>query len=107
MFFDLFNRTDINQRIEEYRQTEGAVLLDVRSREEYRSGHIPGSINIDCTLIQKAQGRLHDKNAPFFVYCLSGGRASGAVSDLKRMGYTNVRNIGGINGYTGKVEKGA
>lgn len=45
------------------------------------------------------------KDTPLFVHCLSGGRSGRAVSFLKHEGYTNVKNIGGINGYTGKVEQ--
>ena len=41
---------------------------------------------------------------PLFVHCLSGGRSGQAVMFLKREGFTNVKNIGGINAYTGKVE---
>ena len=43
MFF--FNKTNINDAVEEYRNTPGAVLLDVREADEFRSGHIPGAVN--------------------------------------------------------------
>ena len=42
-FFDLFKQPDVNRGVKEFQRTSGAVLLDVRTPEEYRSGHIPGS----------------------------------------------------------------
>lgn len=104
-FFDLFKRTDINEGIATWKNTPGAVLLDVRSAEEYRAGHIPGSVNVPVKMIQKVTGRIPDKATPVFSYCLSGARSGNAVSAMKRMGYQNVTNIGGINGYRGDIEK--
>lgn len=48
---------------------------------------------------------VRDKTAPLFVYCHSGARSGQAVRLLQRMGYTNVRNIGGIMAYSGPVER--
>lgn len=53
--FDFLMGPDINQGIEEYHATQGAVLLDVRTPEEYRQGHIPGSKNIPLYVINKAE----------------------------------------------------
>ena len=103
--FDVFKRTDINQELERYRAAPGAVLLDVRTREEYQEeGHIPGSKNLDVQNIRKARELLPDQATPLFVYCLSGARSSHAAAVLRRMGYCNVTDIGGINRYRGKVE---
>ena len=44
--FDLLRGTDINKKLQEMREVKGAVLLDVRNADEYRSGHIPGAINV-------------------------------------------------------------
>ncbi len=103
-FFDMLRGADINQGVEEFKQTPGAVLLDVRSPEEYRSGHIPGSTNLPLNDIRMVQNRFPRKDTPFFVHCLSGSRSGQAVQFLKQLGYTNVKNIGGINRYRGKVE---
>lgn len=103
--FSLFTRTDINKGIEEWQGTENAVLLDVRSASEYQQGHIPGSVNIPLDSIEHVMKKYPKKDTPLFVHCLSGGRSGRAVSFLKHEGYTNVKNIGGINGYTGKVEQ--
>lgn len=102
-FFNLFKRPDIDQGVEEYKKVSGAILLDVRTPDEYREGHIPDSKNIPLQTIEKVKSFAKESATPLFVYCYSGSRSSQATAMLKRMGYTNVRNIGGIAGYTGKV----
>lgn len=102
-FFDLFKRPDIDQGVAEYNTISGAVLLDVRTPNEYREGHIPGSKNISLQTIEKAKSAIKDLTTPLYVYCYSGSRSSQATAMLKRMGYTNVKNIGSIADYTGKV----
>ena len=103
--FGFMKRPDINQALEEYRAREGAVLLDVRTPEEYREGHIPGSINVPLQSIDKVDLAVAGKDKTVFVYCRSGARSSQAVAFMKQMGYTEVHNIGGILDYNGKVEK--
>lgn len=105
-FFDLLKRADINAGAEEYRKTEHAVLLDVRTGEEYDEGHIPGSRNLDVSSIHTAPEMIADKQTPIFVYCRSGARSSRAVAALKNMGYSGVTDIGGILGYRGPIERG-
>lgn len=102
--FDFLMGPDINQGVGEYCETQGAVLLDVRTPQEYRQGHIPGSKNIPLHEINQAEN-LISLNTPLFVYCHSGARSREAVSMLERMGYTTVKNIGGITAYKGKVER--
>ncbi len=65
------NKTDINSGVEEYRNTPGAVLLDVREAND----------------------------TPLFVYCLRGSRSKKAAGILKSKGYENVKSIGGIKDY--------
>ena len=95
---------DINKGVEEFRATPGAILLDVRTPEEYKEAHIPGSLSIPLAALPARYSELGATDTPLFVHCLSGGRSGQAVSFLKRAGYTNVKNIGGINAYRGKVE---
>lgn len=90
---------DINLGVKLFRETPGAVLLDVRTPEEYAEKHIEGSINIPLKELAASLDRLPDKDAPIFVHCLSGGRSGVAASFLQRNGYTNVANIGGIKDY--------
>ena len=103
--FGFMKRPDINQGVEEYRAHEGAVLLDVRTPEEYGEGHIPGSVNVPLQSIDKVTSAVADKDKTVFVYCRSGARSSQAVAFMKQMGYNEVHNIGGILDYNGKVEK--
>ena len=102
--FDFFKQPDINQGVQEYKNTAGAVLLDVRSPQEYREGHIPGSQNVPLQQLDKVEEVTENKDTVLYVYCRSGARSRQAVSLLKHMGYTNVHNIGGIAAYSGKVE---
>lgn len=104
-FFDFLRQPDINKRVVEYRDAKGAILLDVRTPQEYREGHIPGSKNVPLQTIDKISSVADNVNIPLFVYCYSGARSRQAVAMLQHMGYTNVRNIGGIAAYSGKVER--
>ena len=104
-FFDFLKQPDINRGIQEFMNMEGAVLLDVRTPQEYQEGHIPGSKNVPLQTIDKISSVADNKNIPLFVYCHSGGRSRQAAAALGQMGYTNVRNIGGIAAYQGKVER--
>ena len=104
-FFNFLKDPDINQGVKEYSTTDGAVLLDVRTPDEYRQGHIPGSKNIPLQSIDKVADMIEGKATPIFVHCLSGARSRQAAAVLQQMGYSNVNNIGGISAYTGKVER--
>ena len=104
-FFHFFNQPDINQGVKEYRTIPGAILLDVRTPQEYREGRIPGSRNLPLQSINKAAAVIEGQDVPVYVYCYSGARSRQAVGMLKRMGYANAVNIGGINAYSGKVER--
>ena len=73
------------------------IILDVRSREEYDQGHIPGAILIPDTEIEaKAADLLPDKDQLILVYCRSGRRSKLAAQSLADLGYTNIREFGGI-----------
>ena len=102
--FDFFKQPDINQGVQEYKNAAGAVLLDVRTPQEYREGHIPSSQNVPLQQLDKVEEVTENKDTVLYVYCRSGARSRQAVSLLKHMGYTNVHNIGGIAAYSGKVE---
>ena len=73
-----------------------AILLDVRTPEEFKSGHIVGAKNIDFNSndFQEKLNEL-DKTKIFFVYCLSGGRSSSTMSLMKSIGFTNVIELDG------------
>ena len=102
-FFNFLHSRTIDHGVNEYSATPGAILLDVRSRQEYLSGHIPGSINVPLQTIEKVVHAVKKKDTPMYVYCHSGARSSCAVHSLQQMGYHNLKNIGGISAYSGKV----
>lgn len=104
-FFHFFKQPDIHQGIARYQETPGGILLDVRTEQEYREGHIPGSKNVPLQQLDKMDTFTENKDIPLFVYCYSGSRSRQAVSALQRMGYSHVQNIGGIAAYRGKVER--
>ena len=100
----LFKPRDIHKGVAEYLSLPNALLLDVRTPAEYREGHIPNSKNLPLQSIGAAEQFVENKDIPLFV-CCSGARSSQAVAALRRMGHTNVTNIGGISTWTGKVAK--
>ena len=102
--FDFLKKPDINEGLQRFHKTPGAVLLDVRTKEEYDGGHIPGSVCIPLDQIAKAKEKIPGLKTPVFVYCLRGSRSRQAAAALKQMGYENALSIGGISGYKGKRE---
>ena len=76
---------------------EGYIILDVRTQEEYDQGHIPGAILIPDTEIKaEAENILTDKAQLILVYCRSGRRSKLAAESLVELGYTNIKEFGGI-----------
>ena len=73
----------------------GALVIDVRSPEEFQSGNVPKAINIPLGELRDSLPlRVKDKNQVLLLHCLSGGRSAIAQQQLKGMGYTNVFNLG-------------
>ena len=73
------------------------TILDVRTEEEFNTGHIDGAILIpDTDILEKAEETLTDKSATILVYCRSGRRSALAAADLVELGYSNVYDFGGI-----------
>ena len=84
---------------------EGYIILDVRTQEEYDQGHIPGAIQISHEEIaEKAEDVLKDKNQLILVYCRSGRRSKIAAKALVKLGYTNIKEFGGILDWPYEVE---
>ena len=80
------------------------VWIDVRSAEEFNTGHLQGAVNIPHDkIIEGVKAIGSDKDAPINLYCRSGRRAEAALTELKNAGYTNVTNHGG---YEDLVKKG-
>ena len=84
---------------------EGYIILDARTQEEYDEGHIPGAIVISHEEItEKAEEMLTDKNQLILVYCRSGRRSKIAAEALVELGYTNIKEFGGIIDWPYEVE---
>ena len=76
---------------------EEFVILDVREQYEFDEGHIPGAILIPYTEIEnRAEELISDKDMQILVYCRSGRRSKIASESLAKLGYTNVKEFGGI-----------
>ena len=75
----------------------GYIIIDARTQEEYDEGHIPGAILIpEYEIDDRAEKELPDKNQLILVYCRSGRRSKIAAEELVKLGYTNVKEFGGI-----------
>ena len=84
---------------------ESYIILDVRTQEEYDQGHIPGAIVISREEIEARAGEvLTDKDQLILVYCHSGRRSKLAAEALVELGYTNIREFGGIIDWPYEVE---
>ena len=77
-------------------EMEGRVLLDIRTPQEFASGHLPQAQNIDFYApdFQATLNEL-DRNAPYTIYCRSGSRTSQALRLMQAMGFTDVTELGG------------
>ena len=85
---------------------EEHIILDTREQDEFNEGHIPGAILIPYTEIEnKAEEMLPDKDAQILVYCRSGRRSKIASESLAKLGYTNVKEFGGIIDWPYEVVK--
>lgn len=75
----------------------GYIIIDARTQEEYDQGHIPGAILIpEYEIADRAEKELPDKDQLILVYCRSGRRSKIAAEELIKLGYTNVKEFGGI-----------
>ena len=98
-------KEDINDGVMRFREEPDAVLIDVRTEEEYLSGHIEGSINIPVDVLADLKNLLPEKGTHIYLYCRSGNRSARAETILKDQGYNKAQSIGGITSYRGKIVK--
>lgn len=79
--------------------SQGAILIDVRSHQEYREGHLQGAINIpDFEIANRIQREIPKKNQLIILYCQYGGRSKTASLIIRKLGYTNIYNLyGGLD----------
>ena len=75
---------------------DNAVLLDVRQADEFNAGHIDGAVLVPHdTIAEKIGAVVLDKNTPVYIYCRSGRRSAIAVEAMKKLGYTDLTDLGG------------
>ncbi len=85
---------------------EDFVILDVREQDEFDEGHIPGAILIPYTEIEaRAESLIPDKDKQILVYCRSGRRSKIAAESLSKLGYSNIKEFGGIIDWPYEVVK--
>ena len=104
---DFFKKDqDMNEGIKEFNSTPKAMLIDVRTKQEYKEKHKPRKHNFNVKKKKNIGTLVPKKDTPIFLYCASGSRASKACRAMQKMGYTNVKAIGGINTYKGRCITG-
>lgn len=92
-----YNTITAAQAKEMMDENSDVIILDVRTEEEFATGHIKRAILIsDTDITEKAENTLTDKEASILVYCRSGRRSALASKDLAKLGYTNIYDFGGI-----------
>ena len=88
------NNKDITKEDLEAYIKQGAIIIDVRSPQEYREGHVDGAISIpDYQIKKETEKQIQNKDELIVVYCTTGHRSQKAQQILENMGYTNVYNV--------------
>ena len=100
LYRNLENKEISYQKLQEImRRNKNAILLDVRSKQEFKEGHLEGSINIPLYEIDKQLDKIPDKQCTIVIYCASGHRSKQAKEKLENLGYENVYHLkNGLDG---------
>ena len=95
------------EEAKEMMDAQEVILLDVREQEEYDGGHIPGALLLPVGTIdeESAAAVIPAKEDTVLVYCRSGNRSKTAAAALAELGYTDVREFGGINTWPYEIEQ--
>lgn len=94
-FFILKRLSLVSVEVARKRLAAGAMVIDVRSPEEFRCGHLPDAVNIPLSELREDLPRqVKDKNQILLLYCLSGGRSAIAKQRARSLGYSTVFNLG-------------
>lgn len=93
-----YNNINLKNAVKIVNNSTNLILLDVRTAEEYSSGNIPNSINIDVLSPDfKSKIELLDKNKEYLVYCRSGNRSLIASSIMATNGFIKIYNLNNVN----------
>ena len=99
-----YTEISMSKAMEMMESEENYIILDVRTEEEFKQGHIPEAVCIPNEVIeQQAEAELPDKEQLLLVYCRSGNRSKQASKKLAALGYSNVYEFGGIKDWPGKI----
>lgn len=102
----IIKHVSMNDIVQIMEENENYIILDVRTLEEYNQGHIPNAICIpNETIDENVVNKLPDKDQMILVYCRSGNRSKQAAEKLKKLGYTNLIEFGGIIDWKGEIER--
>lgn len=102
----IIKHVSMNDIVQIMEENENYIILDVRTQAEYNQGHIPNAICIpNETIDENVVNKLLDKNQMILVYCRSGNRSKEAAEKLKKLGYTNLIEFGGIIDWKGEIER--
>ena len=100
-----YRQITMDEAVAMMKEEEGYIILDVRTAAEFDEKHIPGAINIpNETIGAEVIPELPDKDQLILVYCRSGRRSKLAAEDLVKLGYTNIKEFGGIIDWPYEVE---
>ena len=101
-----YRQISMEEAVARMEQEADYILLDVRTQEEYAQGHIPGAICVpNETIGDQEIPELPDKDQLILVYCRSGNRSKQAAAKLAALGYSDIREFGGILDWPGEIEK--
>lgn len=102
----IIKHVSMNDIVQIMEENENYIILDVRTQAEYNQGHIPNAICIpNETIDENVVNKLPDKNQMILVYCRSGNRSKQAAEKLKKLGYTDLIEFGGIIDWKGEIER--
>lgn len=82
-----------------------ALLIDVRTPEEFSAGHLENAINVPLQSISNISSVAPDKNTVLYLYCRSGRRVKMAIAELQKLGYNNLHDFGGMQEAAEKLKK--
>ena len=102
----IIKHVSMDDIVEIMNENKNYIILDVRTIAEYNEGHIPNAICIpNETIGNNTISELSDKEQLILVYCRSGNRSKQAAEKLKKLGYTNLIEFGGIIDWKGEIVK--
>lgn len=101
-------RISAKDAYENLQKDSSIIVLDVRTKQEFKGdGHIKKAINISVDMLnENTVSNLKDKDATIYVVCYSGSRSAMAVSIMKKLGYTNVYDLGGMISWPYDIVRG-